>query len=108
MYKDSGKRYDINRDEINNDIKDYNDKIISKYDFSHKYKNFINEFNKFETIQGRKKKGAIGFNQKMLLKYGKELKRIIEKIYFNSSGSQSGRGLKILTNNKCLLVYQYF
>ena len=33
----------------------------------------------------------------MLLKYGKELKIIIEKISSNSSGSRSGEGLKILT-----------
>ena len=34
---------------------------------------------------------------KMLLKYGKELRRIIEKRSSNTSGSQSGEGLKILT-----------
>ena len=33
----------------------------------------------------------------MLLKYGKELRRIIEKISSIPSGSQSGEGLKILT-----------
>ena len=33
----------------------------------------------------------------MLLEYEKELKRIIERISSNSSGSQSGEGLKILT-----------
>ena len=33
----------------------------------------------------------------MLLKYGKELRRIIEKISSIPSGSQSGSGLKILT-----------
>ena len=34
---------------------------------------------------------------KMLSKYGKELRRIIEKRSSNTSGSQSGEGLKILT-----------
>ena len=38
-------------DEINNDIKDYNDKIISKCYFSQKYNTFINNFNKLERIQ---------------------------------------------------------
>ena len=33
----------------------------------------------------------------MLLEYGKELRKIIEKISSGSSGSQSGKGLKILT-----------
>ena len=33
----------------------------------------------------------------MLLKYGKELRRIIKKISSIPSGSQSGEGLKILT-----------
>ena len=35
--------------------------------------------------------------QKKVLKYGKELRKIIEKISSGSSGSQSGKGLKILT-----------
>ena len=36
----------------------------------------------------------------MLLKYGKELRRIIEKISSIPSGSQSGEGLKILTSQQ--------
>ena len=55
FYKDFGKRYDIDTYEINNDIKDYNDKIIAKYHFSQKYNAFINEFNKFERIQEKKR-----------------------------------------------------
>ena len=64
FYKDSGIRYDIDTAEINNDIKDYINGIIPKYDFSQKYNTFINNFNKFERIQGKKKKGAINFKQK--------------------------------------------
>ena len=45
----------------------------------------------------KKKKGAIGPEQKKLLKYGKELKKVIEKTFSSSSGSKSGKGLKILT-----------
>ena len=45
----------------------------------------------------KKNKGAIGMEQKKVLKYGKELRKIIEKISSGSSGSQSGKGLKILT-----------
>ena len=37
FYKNNGKKYDIDTYEINNDIKDHNDEIISKYDFSQKY-----------------------------------------------------------------------
>ena len=40
FYKDSGTKYDIDIDEINNDIKDYNDKIISKYFFFTKIQYF--------------------------------------------------------------------
>ena len=43
------------------------------------------------------KQGAKSFKQKMLLKYGKELRRIIKKISSIPSGSQSGEGLKVLT-----------
>ena len=51
FYKDSGIRYDIDTDEINNDIKDYIDGIIFKYYFSQKYNTFIDSVNKFESIQ---------------------------------------------------------
>ena len=64
FYKNFGKRYDIDTYEINNDIKDYNDETISKYDFSQKYNTFIDNFNEFEKIQEKKNKGAIGTEQK--------------------------------------------
>ena len=83
--------------EVNNDIKDYIDGIIFKYDFSQKYNTFINKFNKFESTQEKKKRGVIGPEQKKLLEYGKNLTKIIEKISSCSSGTQSGKGLKILT-----------
>ena len=102
FYKNFGKRYDIDTYEINNDIKDYNDETISKYDFSQKYNTFIDNFNEFEKIQEKKNKGAIGTEQKKLLKYGKELKKIIEKISSTSSGSKSRKGLKILTPQQML------
>ena len=54
FYKNFGKKYNINPYEINNDIKDYNGEIISKYDFSQKYNNFIDNFNEFEKIQEKK------------------------------------------------------
>ena len=84
-------------DKINNEIKDYINGMISKYDFLQKYDTFINNFNKFERIQRKKKPGTKGPNQKELIKYGKELRRIVEKISSIPSGSQSGKGLKILT-----------
>ena len=102
FYKNFGKRYDIDTYEINNDIKDYNDETISKYDFSQKYNTFIDNFNEFEKIQEKKNKGAIGTEQKKLLKYGKELKKIIEKISSTFSGSKSRKGLKILTPQQML------
>ena len=72
FYKNFGKRYDIDTYEINNDIKDYNDETISKYDFSQKYNTFIDNFNEFEKIQEKKNNSAIGTEQKKILKYGKE------------------------------------
>ena len=47
-------------------------------------------------------KRAIGIEQKKLLKYRKELRKIIEKISSGSSGSQSGKWLKILTPQQML------
>ena len=78
-------------------MKDYIDGIIFKYNFSQKYNSFINKCNKFESIQEKKKRDAIGPKQKKLLESGKNLRKIIEKISSGSSGSQSGKRLKILT-----------
>ena len=64
FYKKFGEKYDIDTYEINNDIKDYNEEIISKYDFSQKYNTFIDNFNEFEKIQEKKNKSAIGIEQK--------------------------------------------
>ena len=58
---------------------------------------FIDRYINFESIQEKKKRGAIGSEQKKLLKYGKELRRIYENMFPTSSGSQSGKGLKMLT-----------
>ena len=71
FHKDSGIRNSIDTDEINNNIKDYIDGIIFKYNFSQKYNTFIDSFNKFESIQEKKKRGVIGSEQKNILKYGK-------------------------------------
>ena len=61
FYKDSGIRYDVDMAKISDDIEDYINGVIFKYDFSQKYNTFINNFNKFERIQGKKKRGAISF-----------------------------------------------
>ena len=49
--------------------------MIFEYDFSQKYNTFINNFNKFERIQGKKKKGAISSKQKILLDDRKRIKK---------------------------------
>ena len=56
FYKVFGVRYNIDTDEINNDIKDYINGIIFKHDFSQKYNTFSDSFNKFERIQEKKSK----------------------------------------------------
>ena len=54
FYKNFGKKYDIDTYEINNDIKDYNEEIISKYNFSQKHNTFIDNFNEFEKTQEKR------------------------------------------------------
>ena len=44
----------------------------------------------------------MGPEQNFLLEYGKELRKIIEKIPSGSSRSKSGKGLKILTPQQML------
>ena len=97
FYKDSSGKHNIDTTEINNDIKDYINGMIFKYDFSQKYNAFINNFNIFRRAQGKKRIGAIGSNQKKLLEYGEKLEQIVKKTFPNPSGSQSGERLKILT-----------
>ena len=61
------------------------------------YNVFINNFDQFSEVINKKEPGARGPNQKKLLNYGNEFKKIIGKS-FNPSGS----GLKILNNQQML------
>ena len=72
-----GKRK-IGTKEINNALA--NEKI-TKYEFFQIYNAFINKFDQFNEIINKKTPGARGPNQKKLLNYGNELKKIIEKIF---------------------------
>ena len=71
--------------------------MISKYDFSRYYNDFINNFDKFNKLMSKKNPGSRGPNQKKLLNYGNEFKKVVEKT-FNTSGS----ALKILTKQQML------
>ena len=77
-----GKRK-IDTKEINNVFA--NKKIIEN-EFLQIYNVFINKFDEFSEIINKKAPGARGPNQKKLLNYGNELKKIIEKS-FNPSES---------------------
>ena len=61
------------------------------------YNVFINDFDKFSKAIKKKQPRARGPNQKKLLNYGNELKKVIGKS-FNPLGS----GLKIITPQKML------
>ena len=86
-----GKRK-IDTKEINNALA--NNKITENKFFKI-YNAFINKFDEFSEVINKKAPGARGPNQKKLLHYGNELKKIIEKS-FNPSGS----GLKILNKQQ--------
>ena len=88
-----GKRK-IDTKEINNAIVN---KKITEDEFLQTYNVFINKFDEFSKVMKKKAPGARSPNQKMLLDYGNELKKIVEKS-FNHSGS----GLKILTPQQML------
>ena len=88
-----GKRK-IDTKEINNALAN---KIITENEFLQIYNVFINNFDQFSEVINQKASGARGPNQKKLLDYGNELKKIIEKS-FNPSGS----GLKILNKQQML------
>ena len=45
------------------------------------YNVFVNKFDKFSEVMNKKQPGAKGPNQKELLDYGNELKKIIEKSF---------------------------
>ena len=61
------------------------------------YNVFINNFDQFSEVINKKAPGARGPNQKKLLNYGNEVKKIIEKS-FNPSGSR----LNILNKQQML------
>ena len=92
FYKDSGIKSDIDTKKINKALIKYNNKKITGDEFLRIFNVFINDFDKFSKAIKKKQSGSRGPNQKELLNYGNELKKIIRKS-FNLSGS----GLKILT-----------
>ena len=77
---------------INEALINYNDGTITQDKFLQIYNVFINDFDKFSKVTKKKQPGARGPNQKKLLDYGNELKKVVEKS-FNPSGLR----LKILT-----------
>ena len=97
-YTDKYGKHDISTDAIHNDFNDYVTKIITEDEFLERFNVIINKFDAFSEAQRKKKTGAMGSNQKKLLKYGDRLKKIVENMTFNPtehSESSSGRGLKI-------------
>ena len=82
----------FNKKEINKALINYDNKTITPDEFLQMYNVFINDFDKFSKVTSKNKLSAMGPNQKELLNYGNELKKVIKKS-FNPSGS----GLKILT-----------
>ena len=82
---------------INEALINYNDGTITQDKFLQIYNAFINDFDKFNKVIKKKQPDVRGPNQKKLLDYGKELKKVIERS-FNPSGS----GLKILTPQQML------
>ena len=88
-----GKRK-IDTREINNALAN---KKITENEFLQIYNVFFNNFDQFSEIINKKKPGARGPNQKELLNYGNEFKKIIEKSF-----NPSGLGSKILKNQQIL------
>ena len=86
-----GKRK-IDMKEINNALAN---KKITENEFLQIYNVFINKFDEFSEVINKKAPGARVPNQKKLLNYGNELKKIIEKS-FNPSES----GLKVLNKQQ--------
>ena len=89
--------HNIDTKNINESRINYNHGKITQNKFLQIYNVFINDFDKFSKVIKKKQPGARGPNQKKLLDYGNELKKVIEKS-FNPSGS----GLKILTPQQML------
>ena len=89
--------HNIDTKNINEALINYNDGKITQNKFLQIYNVFINDFDKFSKVIKKKQPGARGPNQKKLLDYGNELKKVLEKS-FNPSGS----GLKILTPQQML------
>ena len=74
-YKDSGTKYYIDTLDINNNINDFNNKIIDDDVFKRKYNTFIDNFNAFERQQEKKNLTAIGSNQKKIIRIRKKFKK---------------------------------
>ena len=81
----------IDTKKINKALFDDVDKEITLYDFLQIYDVFINDFNKFSKVMNKKQPGTKGSNQKDLLNYGNEFKKVVKRL------NPSGSGLKTVT-----------
>ena len=80
FYKDSDIKYDIDTKELNEALINYNNKEISGEDFLQIYDLFINNFDMFSKVMNKKQLGAMGTNQKELLNYGKNFKKLSKNL----------------------------
>ena len=87
----------IDTKDINEALINYNNGTITQDKSLQIYNVFINDFDKFSKVIKKNQTGARGPNQKKLLDYGNEFKKVIEKSF-----NPSGLGLKILTQQQML------
>ena len=103
-YGDKGDKNKFDTEEITKSLKKLSNKFINFDEFDEKYNKFMDNIVKFEYFKSEKEKGSVSAHQKVMIRYARDLKNIVD-LYNPKSGSDTskkGEGLKILTNKQML------
>ena len=96
-------------EEITKSLKKLHNKFINLDKFN-EFNKFKDNVEKFEYYKSEKEDGSVSPNQRKMRRYARDLKDNFDlyNLKSDSDTSKKGEGLKILTNNKCLIVCLYY
>ena len=94
----------FNTKEITKSLKKLRNKLINLSKFKEEYNKFIDNIVKFEYYKSEKEPGSVSPNQKIMRRYARDLKDIVDlyNLKSDSDTSKKGEGLKILNNKQML------
>ena len=94
----------FNTEKIAKSRKNLRNKLINPREFKEEYNKLLDSIAKFEHYKSEKEPGSASLNQKIMIRYARDLKDIVDlyNLKSDSDTSKKGEGLKILTDKQML------